>query len=58
MTVEARQKVSGWQTSPQPVIVTQINGSEGSIAFDAKTTGSYSLTLGVAADGTVTVSIN
>ena len=58
MTVAARQKVSGWQTSPQPVIVTQINGSEDSIAFSAKTTGDYSLTLGVAADGTVTVSIN
>ena len=58
MTVAARQKVSGWQTSPQPVIVTQINGSEDSIAFDAKTTGDYSLTLGVDANGSVTVEIN
>ena len=39
MTVAARQKVSGWQTSPQPVIVTQINGSESSITFGAKTSG-------------------
>lgn len=57
MTVTARQKVPGWQTSPQPVIVTQINGSEGSISFAAKTEGTYTVSLSVDASGVVTASI-
>ena len=57
MTVAARQKVTGWQTSPQPVIVTQINGTESSITFDAKTTGDYTVGISVTDAGVVTVSI-
>ena len=57
MTVTAQQKVEGWQTSPQPFIMTQINGTESSIKFDAKTSGTYTVSLGVDASGVVTVSI-
>lgn len=58
MTVTARQKVAGWQTSPQPGLTTQINGSESTITFGAKTSGNYTVSLGVDDSGTVTVSIN
>ena len=58
MTVTAQQKVSGWQTSPQPGLTTQINGSESTLTFDAKTTGSYTVALTVDASGVVTVSVS
>ena len=57
MTVAARQKVTGWQTSPQPAIVTQIDGSESSMTFGAKTSGNYTVTLSTDDDGDVTLSI-
>ena len=58
MTVTAQQKVSGWQTSPQPYLTTQINGSESSLTFDAKTTGSYTVAISVTDAGVVTVSVS
>ena len=57
MTVAARQKVTGWQTSPQPVIVTQVEGSESEIKFDAKTEGNYTVAISVDSSGSATVSI-
>ena len=57
MTVTAQQKVSGWQTDPQPGLMTQINGSESKITFDAKTTGTYTVGIAVDASGEVTVSV-
>ena len=58
MEVEARQKVAGWQTSPQPVIVTQVDGVESAISFDARTTGSYTVRVGVDTSGNASVSIS
>lgn len=58
MTVAARQKVDGWQTSPQPVIVTQIDGTEGSVTFGAKTSGNYTVTLSTDSSGGATLTIN
>ena len=59
MTVTAQQKVDGWQTSPQPYLTTQINGSEAKVSFDAKTSGTYNVQLGVdSTTGAVTVSVN
>ncbi len=58
MTVTAQQKVEGWQTSPQPGLTTQINGSESTLTFSAKTTGSYTVALTVDASGAVTVSVS
>ena len=58
MTVSARQAVAGWQTSPQPAIVTQIDGSESAITFNAKTSGdSYTVAITVDASGVASVSI-
>ncbi len=58
MDVAARQAVSGWQTSPQPAIVTQIDGSESSITFSAKTSGeTYNVAISVDSSGNATVSI-
>lgn len=58
MTVTAQQKVEGWQTQPQPGLMTQINGTEAKVTFDAKTSGTYTVALAVAADGTVTVTVS
>jgi len=57
MTVTAQQKVAGWQTQPQPALMTQINGEEESITFDAKTEGSYTVSITVDEDGEVTVTV-
>ena len=53
MTVAARQTQSGWQ-GPSGTIVTQVDGSEGSIKYNAKTTGS-SYTVAITKSGTVTI---
>ena len=59
MTVAARQKVAGWQTSPQPTLVTQINGSESSLSFDAKTADdTYKVKISVGTIGAVSVTVN
>ena len=54
MKVTAQQKTADWQTSPAPKLVTQVNGSEGSVTFSAVVNpNQYTVT--IAADGTVTV---
>jgi len=58
MTVTAQQKVADWQTSPQPGLTTQINGSESTLTFSAKTTGSYTVALTVGTSGEVSVSVS
>ena len=57
MTVTAQQKVDGWQTEPQPGLMTQINGTETKVTFDAKTSGTYSVSITVDEEGEVTVDI-
>ena len=48
IAVDARQQVSGWQTSPAPVLVYQGGGTQTTTTFDAKTSGSqYSVTISV-----------
>jgi type IV pilus assembly protein PilA len=54
MTVAAQQKQDGWQTSPQPTITTQVNGTESKVSFAAKTSGNYTVTVNSAGS----VSIN
>ena len=58
MQVTAQQKVAGWQTSPEPYLTTQIEGSESKVSFSAKTTGSYTVSLGVDTSGKVTVGVD
>ena len=53
-TVSANQKVDGWQTSPQPYLETMYQSSMGSVTFDAKTSGAY--TIAITADGSVSIS--
>lgn len=57
MEVTAQQKVAGWQTQPQPALMTQINGTETAITFDAKTTGKYNVKIEVTDKGEVTVKV-
>ena len=57
MTVTAQQKVDDWQTDPQPGLMTQINGTEEKITFDAKTSGTYTVAITVDADGEVEVTV-
>jgi len=58
MKVTAQQGVSKWQTSPQPHLTTQINGTEGSLTFDAKTKDdSYTVQISVDDSGVVTVNV-
>ena len=58
MSVSAHQRVADWQTQPTPELVYQGNGVQGTYTFAAKTSGSYSVTLTPADDGTVTPSVN
>lgn len=52
MKVHARQTQASWQ-GPKGVITTQIDGKEGTISYDAKITGSY--TVKITKSGTVTI---
>ena len=45
ISVEARQKVADWQTSPKPVLVYQGNGAQATYSFSAKTSGNYTVTI-------------
>ena len=59
MTVTPQQKVEGWQTSPTPALMTQINGTESSLTFSAKTSGTYNVAIAVdSSTGAVTVSVS
>jgi len=58
MTVTPQQKVEGWQTNPQPGLMTQINGTEATVTFNAKTSGTYSVAIAVDNTGAVTVSVS
>jgi len=49
-----QQTVSGWQTSPTPVLYTRVNGSEKSVSLPADIKGK-TVTVTVKADGTVSV---
>ena len=49
-----QQTVSGWQTSPTPVLYTRVNGSEKSVSLPSNIKDK-TVTVTVAADGTVTV---
>ena len=57
MTVTAQQKVDGWQTNPQPGLMTQINGEEAKVTFDAKTSGTYNVSITVSDAGEVEVTV-
>ncbi len=57
MTVTAQQKQDGWQTQPQPGLMTQINGTEAKVTFDAKTSGTYEVAINVTDAGVVTVTV-
>ena len=57
MTVKAQQKQSNWQTSPQPVLTYQANGSQGTYSFGAKT-DNYTVTITSDSSGNVTPSVN
>lgn len=50
--VSAQQKQSGWQTTPEPKLKTQVSGSEKDVPITAKTD---KYTVSIATDGTVTV---
>ena len=52
-SVSANQKVSGWQTSPQPYLETMYGASTSSLTFSALTTGNY--TVSIDASGSVTI---
>lgn len=52
MKVQARQTQPSWQ-GPKGVITTQIDGSEGVLSYNAKTSGSY--TIKITKSGTVTI---
>ena len=48
ITVDAKQQLSGWQTSPQPVLVYQGNGAQSDYSFSAVTAnGTYTVTMSV-----------
>ena len=48
ISVPAHQNVSGWQTSPDPVLVYQGNGTQSEYSFSAKKNGnSYTVTIEV-----------
>ena len=51
-----QQTGSGWQTNPAPVLYTRVNGSEKAVSLPPNIKGASSVTVKVAADGTVTVS--
>lgn len=53
MTVTVQQRQDGWSNSECGTLITQVNGSEGSISISAKTSGNY--TVAIDASGSVTV---
>ena len=57
INVKANQKQSGWQTSPKPVLTYQGAGSQATYPYSAKTTGSYTVGITIASDGTATPSV-
>ena len=58
INVEAKQTQTGWQTSPQPVLVYQGAGKQDTYAFSAQTaSSSYKVTLKENSDGTVVPSV-
>lgn len=57
INVSAQQKQSGWQTSPQPKLIYQGNGSQKSATWTAKTSGTYAVTMTVDSKGVATPSI-
>lgn len=58
MDVSARQGVADWQTSPAPMLTTQINGSESSVSIPAVVSGSmYHVAITEDASGNATVSV-
>ena len=59
ITVQANQKVAGWQTSPTPVLTYQGGGTQATYSFAAKTSGTYSVTITVdTTNGTATPSVS
>ena len=58
ITVKVQQRVSGWQTSPQPKITAQGAGKQDEFSFAAKTAGSYTVTISVKKDGSVVPKIS
>ena len=54
MTVTAQAKQANWQTSPEPKLVTQVNGTEGSVAIPAKGEGG-TYTVHIDANGSVSI---
>ena len=50
-----QQTVSGWQTSPTPVLYTRVNGTEASVSLPSNIKGK-TVTVNISAGGTVTVS--
>lgn len=52
-TVEVQQRVSDWQTSPQPYLEVMDGAKTGSLSWDAKTTGNYTVSIDL--NGSVTV---
>ena len=58
MNVSARQGVADWQTSPAPVLTTQINGSESSITIPAVVSGgNYHVAISEDASGNAVVTV-
>ncbi|WP_022767068.1 type IV pilin protein [Butyrivibrio sp. NC2007] len=53
MTVKVNQKNSGWETGNEGTLVVQTEGTESVYSYDAKTSGSYTVT--VTTSGSVTV---
>ena len=53
MTVAARQSQDGWQGQAGTIVV-QVDGNESNVAFDAKTSGDYTVTISTAGVVSVT----
>ena len=59
ISVDAKQQVSDWQTSPKPVLVYQGNGSQADYSFSAKKAGNaYSVTMSVDSNGVATPKVS
>jgi len=59
ISVAANQKVSGWQTQPQPKIIYQGGGAQASKTWTAKTSGNYVVGISInATDGSAKPTIN
>ena len=52
-SVSAQQKVTGWQTDPQPYLEVMYGASTSSLKFDAKINGNY--VIKITTSGSVTV---